>query len=247
MKGLSRRESFVAAATADRNLAKRATGLHCAVILLGPPGAGKGTQAQRIAQRYRLPHLSTGDMLRDHIQRGTELGRKAKPLMERGELVPDEIVIGMVEDRISQPDCDNGFVFDGFPRTLAQAEDLERVCRQHKFEYTIVLHMVVDPDLLMRRLTGRRICKVGGHIYNIYDRPPKVAGICDVDGGELIHRPDDTEPVIRGRLSAYENQTQPLVDYYKGQGLLIAVDAMADADAVTASIAKTLDRAEAAK
>jgi adenylate kinase len=186
-------------------------------------------------------------MLRDHIQRGTELGRKAKPLMERGELVPDEIVIGMVEDRISQPDCDNGFVFDGFPRTLAQAEDLERVCRQHKFEYTIVLHMVVDPDLLMRRLTGRRICKTGGHIYNIYDRLPKTAGICDVDGSELVHRPDDTEPVIRGRLNAYENQTQPLVEYYKGQGLLIAVDAMADADAVTASIAKTLDRAEAAK
>jgi adenylate kinase len=183
-------------------------------------------------------------MLRDHIQRNTELGRRAKPLMERGELVPDEIVLGMVEERISQPDCDNGFVFDGFPRTLAQAEDLERICRLHEFDYTIVLHMVVDPDLLMRRLTGRRICKAGGHIYNIYDRPPKVAGICDIDGSELVHRPDDTEPVIRGRLRAYETQTQPLVDYYKGQGLLIAVDAMADADAVTAAIGKTLDRAE---
>jgi adenylate kinase len=186
-------------------------------------------------------------MLRDHIFRGTELGRKAKPLMERGDLVPDEIVLGMVEDRISQPDCDNGFVFDGFPRTLAQAEDLERICQQHKFDYTVVLHMVVDPDLLMRRLTGRRICKTGGHIYNIYDRPSKVEGICDLDGSELIHRPDDTEPVIRGRLSAYEHQTRPLVDYYKGQGLLVEVDAMADADAVTASIGKTLDRAEAGK
>lgn len=235
----------MAAVTADRNLAERMSGLQRAVILLGPPGAGKGTQAQRIAQRYRLPHLSTGDMLRDHISRDTELGRKAKPLMERGELVPDEIVLGMVEDRISRPDCDNGFVFDGFPRTLAQAEDLERICRRHKFDYTIVLHMVVDPDLLMRRLTGRRICKAGGHIYNIYARPPKIEGICDEDGSELMHRPDDTEPVIRGRLSAYETQTQPLVDYYKGQGLLIAVDAMADADAVTASIGKTLDRAEA--
>jgi adenylate kinase len=223
------------------------SGLRRAVILLGPPGAGKGTQAQRIAQQYRLPHLSTGDMFRDHIHRDTELGRKARPLMARGELVPDEIVVGMVEERISQPDCDNGFVFDGFPRTLAQAEDLERICRQHKFGYTIVLHMVVDPDLLMSRLTGRRICKTGGHIYNIYDRPPKTEGICDEDGSELIHRPDDTEPVIRGRLYAYELQTQPLVDYYKGQGLLIAVDAMADADAVTESIAKTLDRAEAPK
>ena len=237
----------MAAVTADRNFAGRVSGLHRAVILLGPPGAGKGTQAQRISKRYRLPHLSTGDMLRDHIQRGTDLGLKAKPLMERGELVPDEIVLGMVEDRISQPDCDNGFVFDGFPRTGAQAEDLERICRQHKFDYTIVLHMVVDPDLLMRRLTGRRICKAGGHIYNIFDRPPKAEGICDIDGSELIHRPDDTEPVIRGRLNAYEQQTRPLVDYYKGQGLLIAVDAMADADAVTACIEKTLDRAEAPK
>ena len=238
----------MAAVTADRNSAGHvSSGLRRAVILLGPPGAGKGTQAQRISQRYRLPHLSTGDMLRDHIRLGTALGQKAKPLMERGELVPDEIVLGMVEDRISQPDCDNGFVFDGFPRTGAQAEDLERICRQHKFGYTIVLHMIVDPDLLMRRLTGRRICKQGGHIYNIYDRPPKIAGICDQDGSELIHRPDDTEPVIRGRLCAFETQTQPLVNYYKGQGLLIEVDAMADADAVTASIEKTLDRAEAPK
>jgi len=235
----------VAAVTADRNLAGRKPGLERAVILLGPPGAGKGTQAQRIAQRYRLPHLSTGDMLRDHIQRDTDRGRRAKPLMERGELVPDEIVLSMVEERISQPDCDNGFVFDGFPRTLAQAEDLEQICRRHNFDYTIVLHMVVDPDLLMRRLTGRRICRAGGHIYNIFDRPAKVDGICDLDGSELIHRPDDTEPVIRGRLSAYETQTRPLVDYYKGQGLLIEVDAMADADAVTASIGKTLDKAEA--
>ena len=236
----------MAAVTADRNSAGHvSSGLRRAVILLGPPGAGKGTQAQRISQRYRLPHLSTGDMLRDHIRLGTALGQKAKPLMERGELVPDEIVLGMVEDRISQPDCDNGFVFDGFPRTGAQAEDLERICRQHKFGYTIVLHMVVDPDLLMRRLTGRRICKQGGHIYNIYDRPPKTDGICDQDGSELIHRPDDTEPVIRGRLCAFETQTQPLVNYYKGQGLLIEVDAMADADAVTVSIEKTLDRAEA--
>src|SRR5258707_12425100 len=180
------------------------SGLQRAVILLGPPGAGKGTQAQRIAERYHLPHLSTGDMLRDHIQRNTELGRRAKPVMARGELVADEIVLGMVEERISQPDCDNGFVFDGFPRTLAQAEDLERICWQHKFGYTIVLHMVVDPDLLMRRLTGRRICKTGGHIYNIYGRSAKTAGICDEDGSELIQRPDDTEPVIRGLLGAYE-------------------------------------------
>jgi adenylate kinase len=237
----------VADVTADRGAAGISEGLGRAVILLGPPGAGKGTQAQRIAQRYRLPHLSTGDMFRDNIQRGTELGRKAKPLMERGELVPDEIVLGMVEDRIGQPDCAHGFVFDGFPRTLRQADDLERICRQYKLGCTIVLHMVVDPALLMRRLTGRRICKAGGHIYNIYERPPKKEGVCDIDGSELIHRPDDSEGVIGERLHAYNRQTQPLVEYYTSQGLLKPVDGMADADTVTASINKILNGAKAHK
>ena len=237
----------MAAVTADPGVLGAVRGLGRAVILLGPPGAGKGTQAQRIAQRYKLPHLSTGDMFRDHIQRETELGKKAKPLMARGELVPDEIVLSMVEDRISQPDCANGFVFDGFPRTLRQAGDLERICREHLLGFTIVLHMVVQPDLLMRRLTGRRICKAGGHIYNVYERPPKREGVCDIDGSELIHRQDDTEGVISERLYAYEQQTQPLVEYYTERGLLSPVDAMADADAVTESIARILDKAKAAK
>jgi adenylate kinase len=237
----------VAAVTADRGVTGVLQGLGRAVILLGPPGAGKGTQAQRIAQRYRLPHLSTGDMFRENIQRGTELGRKAKPLLERGELVPDEIVLGMVEDRINQPDCANGFVFDGFPRTLRQAGDLERICKDHHLGCTIVLHMVVNPALLMRRLTGRRICKAGGHIYNVYERPPKVEGICDIDGSELIHRPDDSEGVIGERLAAYDRQTRPLVDYYTAQGLLSPVDAMASADTVTDAIARILDGAKALK
>jgi adenylate kinase len=237
----------VADVTAERGAAGISEGLGRAVILLGPPGAGKGTQAQRIAQRYRLPHLSTGDMFRDNIARGTELGRKAKPLMERGELVPDEIVLGMVEDRIGQPDCAHGFVFDGFPRTLRQADDLERICRQYKLGCTIVLHMVVNPALLMRRLTGRRICKAGGHIYNIYERPPKKEGICDIDGSELIHRPDDSEGVIGERLHAYDLQTQPLVKFYTAQRLLSPVDGMADADTVTASINKILNGAKAHK
>jgi adenylate kinase len=237
----------VAAVTADPRPLGVVQGLGRAVILLGPPGAGKGTQAQRIAQRYRLPHLSTGDMFRDNIQRGTELGRKAKPLMERGELVPDEIVLGMVEDRIDQPDCSRGFVFDGFPRTLRQADELERMCKHNKLGLTIVLHMLVDHDALMRRLTGRRICKAGGHIYNVYERPPKHEGICDVDGSELIHRHDDTEGVIGERLAAYDSQTQPLVEYYTVRRLLSAVDGMADADSVTLSINKILDKAKAAK
>jgi len=234
----------VVAVTADPSALGTARGLGRAVILLGPPGAGKGTQAQRIAQRYRLPHLSTGDMFRDHIARETEWGLKAKPLMARGELVPDEIVLKMVGERISQPDCRNGFVFDGFPRTLHQADELERICKENNLGFTIVLHMVVNPEMLMRRLTGRRICKAGGHIYNIYERPPKVEGICDIDGSELIHRQDDTEGVISERLNAYEKQTQPLVKYYTLRGLLNPVDAMADADAVTDSIAKILDGAK---
>ncbi|MGA7796168.1 MAG: adenylate kinase [Candidatus Acidiferrales bacterium] len=233
--------------TADRGAVGVLQGLGRAVILLGPPGAGKGTQAQRIAQRYQLPHLSTGDMFRDNIQRETELGRQAKPLLERGELVPDEIVLGMVEARIDQPDCAKGFVFDGFPRTLRQADDLERICKQHHLGCTVVLHMVVNPALLMRRLTGRRICKAGGHIYNIYERPPKQEGICDLDGSELIHRPDDSEGVISERLAAYERQTKPLVEYYMRQGLLRPVDAMSIADVVTESIARILDGAIAHK
>jgi adenylate kinase len=183
-------------------------------------------------------------MFRDNIHRCTELGKKAKPLMERGELVPDEIVLGMVEDRINQPDCVNGFVFDGFPRTLQQADDLERICQDHHLGCTIVLHMVVDPALLMRRLTGRRICKADGHIYNVYDRPPKREGICDVDGSQLIHRPDDSEGVIGERLAAYNRQTQPLVEYYTKRKLLSPVDAMASADAVTEAIARILNGAK---
>ena len=237
----------MAAVTGDRGPLSALPGLGRAVILLGPPGAGKGTQAQRIAQRYQLPHLSTGDMFRDNIQRETELGRKAKPLLERGELVPDEVVLGMVEARIDQPDCAKGFVFDGFPRTLRQADDLERICKQHHLGCTIVLHMVVNPGLLMRRLTGRRICKAGGHIYNIYERPPKREGICDIDGSELIHRPDDSEGVISERLAAYERQTRPLVEYYTVRGLLRPVDAMSIADVVTESIARILDGAKTHK
>jgi adenylate kinase len=217
------------------------------VILLGPPGAGKGTQAQRIAVQYGLPHLSTGDMLRDNIRRDTELARTAKPFIDRGELVPDEIVLGMVRDRIAQADCRNGFILDGFPRTLRQARGLERICPLYKFKSTTVLNVSVQREAVIRRLTNRRICKMGGHIYSLADRPPIQPGVCDVDGSELVQRPDDAEEVIRERLHTYECETRPLIEYYSARGLLSHVEGMGELDAVTASIKKVLDREGAAQ
>ena len=217
--------------------------LRRAVVFLGPPGAGKGTQAKRVAQICGVPHLSTGDMLRDHISRGTELGRQAKPVMDRGELVPDEIVLGMVEDRVAQPDCANGFVFDGFPRTLPQAQRLDEILERRHFGLPVVIHFDVDYDALFRRLAGRRTCIVGGEIYNVYDHPPKVEGRCDNDGGELIQRPDDRPEVIRGRLEAFDRQTKPLVEYYQGRGVLREVDASAKMETVTGAVLGILNAA----
>ena len=196
-----------------------------AVIFLGPPGSGKGTQAIVLTGKYGAPHLSTGDMLREHVAKGTTLGLKAKPIMEHGELVPDSLVLKMVAERIERPDCSHGFVFDGFPRTVTQAKYLGELLRQHGLKPPMVIHMVIGNALLLRRLTGRRTCKVGGEIYNIYDRPPKVEGICDKDGGELFQRPDDREEVISQRLQAYDKQTAPLVNYYRRLGLLHEIDA----------------------
>lgn len=211
-----------------------------AVIFIGPPGAGKGTQAKEVALRYRVPHLSTGDMFREHVGRGTPLGVKAKPVMERGDLVPDALVLGMVEERIKRPDCRHGFVFDGFPRTEAQAKRLDELVEQHGMGKPLVMHFVIDRGLLLRRLTGRRMCKVGGEIYNVYDRPPKLAGRCDIDGGELVQRPDDSEDVIAPRLKAYEEQTAPLVAHYQGLGLFHNVDAAASVEEVTRRVFKIL-------
>jgi adenylate kinase len=213
-----------------------AKGLGRAVIFLGPPGAGKGTQAKQIAESYSVPHLSTGDMFREHVSRGTPLGLRAKPIMERGELVPDDLVLSMVEDRISRPDTADGFILDGFPRTVPQAEKLDEILRRRFKTEPLVVHFVVDKNQLMRRLTGRRVCGIGGEIYNIYDHPPKVPGRCDRDGGELTQRPDDREEVIAERLAAYERQTRPLVDYYRQQGVLKDVDGMAAPEAVTKNV-----------
>jgi adenylate kinase len=211
-----------------------------AVIFLGPPGSGKGTQAKVLAANFGVPHLSTGDMLREHIAKGTPLGLKAQPIMARGELVPDSLVLKMVAERIERPDCSHGFVFDGFPRTVAQAKYLGEMLRSQGFKQPFVIHMVIGQALLIRRLTGRRTCKVGGEIYNIYDRPPQVEGICDIDGGELTQRPDDREEVIRQRLLAYEKLTAPLVNYYRRLGALHEIDASKSVEEVEQEIAQAV-------
>jgi adenylate kinase len=217
--------------------------LNRAVIFLGPPGAGKGTQAKKLAAKYSVPHLSTGDMLREHIANGTPLGAKAKPIMERGELVSDSLVLKMVRERIERPDCSHGFVFDGFPRTVAQAQYLGELLKQGGFRRPFVIHLVIDTALILRRITGRRTCKTGGEIYNLFERPPKVEGRCDNDGGELVQRPDDREEIVAPRLHAYEKQTAPLVAYYRRLGLLHEVDAAKSVEEVEQQIWRTLHQA----
>lgn len=218
--------------------------LNRALIFLGPPGAGKGTQSKRTAQRYGVPHLSTGDMFRDAISRGTPLGQIVRPIMERGDLVPDDLVMKMVEERLSQPDSAKGFVFDGFPRTLPQAEQLDRILERKGFGKPIVVDFRVEDDELFRRLSGRWTCSVGGEIYNVYDAPPRSPGVCDADGGVLVQRPDDRPDVVKERLAAYERQTKPLADYYRRKGLLDTVNAAANVEDVSRALGEIFRRAE---
>ena len=194
------------------------------IILLGAPGAGKGTQAKLISQHYGIPQISTGDILRDNVARATELGRKADPIMKSGALVPDDLVLAMVQDRFSCPDCDRGFILDGFPRTVKQAEWLDRYLSSRTFGGRtmppVVMNVEVGYNQLLQRLTGRRSCPVEGKIYNIYFQPPQKEGVCDCCGSQLVQRKDDQEEVISKRLKEYETQTLPLVDYYRRQGYL---------------------------
>jgi adenylate kinase len=213
------------------------------LIFLGPPGAGKGTQAKRIARRYDVPHLSTGDMLRDAITRNTELGRLAKPVMDRGGLVSDALVMKMVEERLDRDDCSGGCIFDGFPRTVPQAMGLDRTLEARGMGKPVVIDFRVEPERLLRRLSGRWTCSVNGESYNIYEAPPKVPGICDFDGGKLIQRPDDRPEVIQERLQAYERQTRPLVDYYTRQRVLEVVDGEASMEEVGAALRRIIQRA----
>ncbi|MCE5299732.1 MAG: adenylate kinase [Spirochaetia bacterium] len=194
-------------------------------ILLGPPGAGKGTYSAKLVNTFRIPQISTGDILRANVKEGTELGKKAKDYMDKGLLVPDELIVDLVEDRIKADDCKNGFLLDGFPRTVEQADALGGIFKKNKLSLDGVINIIVDRDVLFKRLTGRRMCKACGGNYNIYTLPPKADGKCDRCGGELYQRNDDKPETIENRLNVYEKQTAPLIAYYKKQGNLTDITA----------------------
>ncbi len=220
--------------------AAKAPGACRALVLLGPPGAGKGTQAKLIASRLGVPHLSTGDMFRDHAARGTELGKKAAAIMQSGQLVPDELVNSMVEERIQRPDCAQGFLLDGYPRTVGQAEVLDGMLRGRYGCRPVVIDLAVEYNELIQRLTGRRSCPQCGAIYNVYLKPPAKPGVCDVEGASLTHRADDTETVVRERISAYDALTRPLIGYYRqGEGFY-EVDGSQKPEAIGEGIARIL-------
>ena len=203
------------------------------VILLGPPGAGKGTQAVRIAEAFSVPHISTGDIFRENVRGGTDLGQQAKRYMDAGELVPDEVVVGMVADRLAEADAVEGFCLDGFPRTVPQAQALEDLLVDRDAPLDLVLRFLVDHDEVVERLTGRRSCTACGAIFHVQHAPPKQAGVCDQCGGELVQRDDDTEDVVLNRLEVYRKQTEPLEHFYWERGLLRDVEAVGEVDAVT--------------
>ncbi len=210
------------------------------IILLGAPGSGKGTQAKMLAESFSIPQISTGDMLREAVREGSELGRKAKTYMDQGGLVPDEVVIGIVKERLKQPDCGQGFILDGFPRTIPQAQALDRVVKELDKEITAVLSLEVDENELLERLSGRRTCTGCSAMYHVRFNPPKAEGTCDKCGGALIQRDDDREETIRARLVHYRKSTEPLIDYYRGTGKMRAVKASGDIGAIFSGIARIL-------
>lgn len=202
------------------------------IILIGPPGAGKGTQAESIKKKCSVAHISTGDILRANVKAGTELGKNAKSYMDSGKLVPDEVIIAMMEGRLQEPDAKEGFLLDGFPRTTPQAEALDKLLEKLALKLDAVVELEISDDVVVGRLTSRRVCKSCGEIYNTVMKPSKIEGVCDKCSGEVIQRDDDKEEVIRNRLSVFHMQTAPLIEYYRNKGLLLTVDATGEKDSV---------------
>jgi len=211
------------------------------LILLGPPGAGKGTQASAIVGKYNIPHISTGDIFRENIKNQTELGEKAKEYMDKGLLVPDELVISIVEDRLQKEDCKNGFLLDGFPRTLNQGETLDSVLSKMGLKLDKVINLEVENEILIERAIGRRICKDCGAVYHIKFTPSKEEGICDNCGGKLYQRDDDTVETVGKRIEVYHKQTEPLIDYYSEKGLILNIDGSKDKKLLFEEIVKALE------
>ena len=203
------------------------------VVLVGPPGAGKGTQAQFLASHLSIPKISTGDIFRDNVSHGTKLGRQAQKYMERGDLVPDEVTIAMVTDRLADDDTQAGFLLDGFPRNLPQAETLKKMLASWDTRLDVVLELVVDDDEVVRRLSGRRTCRRCGRVWHATFDPPSRPDICDDCGGELFQRDDDREETIRHRLEVYQQQTSPLISFYADEGILLGIDATGPVDEIT--------------
>jgi len=210
------------------------------IILLGPPGSGKGTQAKLLSKKYSIPHIAMGDILREEVAKKTPLGKKVNVYMSKGELVPDEIVIEVLKKRLQEADCVDGFILDGFPRTLNQAKALDNMLNELNLKIDAVIYIEVPDEEIMKRLSLRRTCKVCGRIYNLHYNPPKQDGKCDVCGGELIIRDDDKPEVIKNRLKVYNDQTKPLVDYYKSHKLLIRINGVDPIDKVFQQIVEKL-------
>ncbi|MER5407810.1 adenylate kinase [Streptomyces sp. NPDC002769] len=204
------------------------------IVLVGPPGAGKGTQAAFLAKNLGIPHISTGDLFRANISQGTELGKQAKAYMDAGNLVPDEVTIGMAKDRMEQPDAANGFLLDGFPRNVSQAEALDEMLKAEGMKLDAVLDLEVPEDEVVKRIAGRRICrKDSSHVFHVEYKKPRQDGVCDICGGELYQRDDDSEETVRTRLEVYHTQTEPIIDYYKAQGLVVTISALGKVEEVT--------------
>jgi adenylate kinase len=216
------------------------------IVLVGPPGAGKGTQAVRLAEKLAIPHISTGDLFRANISQQTELGKLAKSYMDAGNLVPDEVTIAMAKDRMEQPDAENGFLLDGFPRNVSQAQALDELLETEAITLDAVLDLEVPEAEVVKRIAGRRICRNdSSHVFHVTYSPPKQEGVCDVCGGELYQRDDDSEDTVRKRLEVYHTQTEPIIDYYKAQGLVVTISSLGPVDEITQRALEALKREKA--